>query len=416
MTVRARKLGLFAASVLGALALAEVGLGIAATRSPTLRYMLSREQVRLLPDDRLGHRPHPLYPDHDEQGFRNESVPADPPCLVALGDSQTYGHHVRRDEAWPQVVARSGGIASYNMAFGGWGPGQALLQLDQALDLGPSFVVYGLYTGNDLFDAFHAVYRLRAAPHLATTDPARHRRFALSPAPDFTRFVPRREPPRERHGAVRSSLARRSRLYGLLRAAKRARFERSRRASDPFDAEDWQRVREVTGDRQLFFAVDRPPVRTVFTPAWRTLALDRADATIAEGYRITVDALAEMNRRASSRSVRFVVVLIPTKETVYARWVGAGEDPLYDRLTQLDLAVIEDLRRDLARRGVAVIDALPALRRSIEAGEPPYPVSADGHKNPVGHRRVAAAVLAGLRKQDGANVDACGSAHRPVAD
>jgi hypothetical protein len=415
VNLRARKLALLVAAATAALAVAEVGLGIAASRSPALRYLLAREQIRLLPDERLGHRPHPHYPDHDQRGFRNDSVPRHPPCLVALGDSQTYGHHVQRDEAWPQAVTRIAGISSYNMAFGGWGPGQALYLLDQALAMEPRIVAYGLYTGNDLYDSFHAAYGLGTLAHLATTDQARHRRLALAPPPDFDQFLPGREPRLERHGAGRAWLARRSQLYGLLRAARRARLERGRRASDPFGSDDWQAVRAVTGDRERFFPVDRPPVRTVFTPAWRTLALDRGDDAIAEGYRVTVDALDEMRRRVSSRSARFVVVLIPTKETVYAPWVAAGEDPRYDRLTRLEQAVIEDLERDLARRGVEVIDVLPALRRSVETGEAPYRISADGHKSHAGHRHVAEAVVAAFVGEDGASFSACASAPSPGA-
>jgi len=74
-----------------------------------------------LPDPQLIYRGNPKFPEHDSNGFRNDSVPktAD---IVAIGDSQTYGNGVSPDEAWPRVLARLSFCRVYSMALGGYGP------------------------------------------------------------------------------------------------------------------------------------------------------------------------------------------------------------------------------------------------------------------------------------------------------
>ena len=55
-------------------------------------------------DAELGHRPRPDFGDHDGRGFRNP-VALEQAEIVCMGDSQTYGRGVQREEAWPQQLA-----------------------------------------------------------------------------------------------------------------------------------------------------------------------------------------------------------------------------------------------------------------------------------------------------------------------
>lgn len=152
--------------VLGLLLVGEGILQTLARSSRSIEAVLSVEPVRSTIQDReLGWRGNPAYPEHDQRGFRNASIPASP-SLVALGDSQTYGSQVRPDQAWPRQLERLGAGDTYTMGFPGWGPAQELLELDEALALDPRSVVVALYTGNDLVDAYTFVGMLYLTNHV----------------------------------------------------------------------------------------------------------------------------------------------------------------------------------------------------------------------------------------------------------
>jgi hypothetical protein len=78
----------------------------------------------IVPDDRLGARGNPYHPEHDVAGHRNRIRPGQAD-IVVLGDSNAYGGGIV--ELWP---ARLG---AYKMALPSYGPGQDLLQLEEAL-------------------------------------------------------------------------------------------------------------------------------------------------------------------------------------------------------------------------------------------------------------------------------------------
>ena len=52
--------------------------------------------------------------------------------IVAIGDSQTYGMAVRREQAWPQQIETLSGRTVYNMSFGGYGLVEGLALLEEA--------------------------------------------------------------------------------------------------------------------------------------------------------------------------------------------------------------------------------------------------------------------------------------------
>jgi hypothetical protein len=130
--------GLLIASVVAAEGL----LQLASRMSPTVERRLAppwEVDQSVVPDERMVWRGNPLRPDHDRWGYRNPDRPARAD-VVALGDSQTYGPD-DPSRAWPSVLARRAGLIVYNMALPGYGPGQSLLQLDDALSLDPKELV-----------------------------------------------------------------------------------------------------------------------------------------------------------------------------------------------------------------------------------------------------------------------------------
>ena len=129
----------------------------------------SQHISRKIDDKILGHRPNPKYPEHDENGFRNEAVPQKVD-IVAMGDSQTYGAGIKRP--WPQQAQdlAGAGLTVYNMSFGGYGPVHSLVLLDEALELKPKVIIEAFYAGNDLFDSFNISYYFNDFDFLKTHD------------------------------------------------------------------------------------------------------------------------------------------------------------------------------------------------------------------------------------------------------
>ncbi len=106
----------------------------------------------LVEDARLGHVNQPFTGGMDEWGFRNAHVPEQVDVLF-VGDSQTWGFFLERDEAFPAVFAQRTGLSTYQMSNGAYGPVHYRELLRRGIQLKPKLVVVGFYFGNDLWDA-----------------------------------------------------------------------------------------------------------------------------------------------------------------------------------------------------------------------------------------------------------------------
>jgi hypothetical protein len=136
-------------------------------------------------------------------------------------------------------------------------------------------------------------------------------------------------------------------------------------------------------------------VTSVLTPGARRAVVDLSNARIREGLRLSLEAIRQLHNEASGNGVRVVVLMIPTKEHVFAPWVGTGSDGGSDVVHQQ----VDDERRiwgeftaqcdDL---GLECISALGGLRRAVQDGSNPYFSDWDGHPNKLGHRVIASAV------------------------
>jgi hypothetical protein len=97
-----------------------------------------------------------------------------------------------------------------------------------------------------------------------------------------------------------------------------------------------------------------------------------------------------MDDECRRQHVRFLVVLIPTKESVFApRMTGPSRDDRVVTVVEHEQRMRADLEEWLARQGVEALDVLPDLQH---AAAQPYFENADGHPNEVGHRIIATAV------------------------
>src|SRR5262245_6900231 len=198
--------------LISTLMISEFTLRISAMLFPRAASLLSRDPV--IP---AGFMQNPDYPERDRNGFRNQSVP-DTVSIVALGDSQTYGVGVSRDQAWPQQLALLSNVPTYNMGIPGWGPTQSLAVLGPAVAFKPKLIIEAFYAGNDLFDSYQDVYKTKKLPDLKTSDErvAKALRDAENMDP-FDKKIAKATETFPARTTLREFLAEHSKLYGLLR-------------------------------------------------------------------------------------------------------------------------------------------------------------------------------------------------------
>jgi lysophospholipase L1-like esterase len=417
---RAGRIGLLVAAAILA---SEASLRLLALASPQVRRVLAatgRPMSRLRESDALlGLRGNPAHPEHDAHGFRNGREPAGKPWLLALGDSLTYGMNAPYEGAWPRQLSALVHRPVYSMAFGGYGPAHSWLLWDEAMELAPQVVVLAVYDGNDLYDAASLVYSKDAAAALRSG--SAEVRAAMSGAYKVKRraLSRRAQTRREARGAggargesdeadpeARNAplFLVRSKLVGLLRGLRNGVMLEP--VPEPawdartLDDSGWERRKRRAGGRDDVLVVDDAARRTILSPEYRLQALDLGLPRVREGLRITLEVIRDLHERALRRGVDFVVLMLPTKELVFAPDVPP--DPteparrLLDDLVRNEEEVRAILEADLRSKGIAFLDALPALRAALASGPPPYSAEIDGHPNGEGYRAIAQLVAAGV--------------------
>ena len=396
-----RKRALFAVVlILLNIAFLELALGLLAFVSPRVNELLESPRTAAVPDSRLGHRPNPGQPDHDSKGFRNPEVPARA-HIVALGDSQTYGTNVEPKAAWPRQLEAMTGAKVYGMAFGGYGPVHSLMLWEEAVVLQPRIVIEAFYAGNDLFDSFDLTYNKVQLPHLKSADPRVQERVREAEESDpiarrIAQMFQMGPTPAARLGtSLRKLVSEHSNLYGLLR---RASYESTRLADNLSDTprDKWDQAKAFAEAHPAYCQVfDGGRFKTVFTSEYRLAALDLEDPRIAEGLQISLRAIQTMHELAAARNIRFLVVLIPSKETVFSQlWLNPSAS--YRRLTENEERFRNITRNFFERGRIEYLDSLPVLREQFAAGIQPFFVSHEGHLNEHGQKAIARLVAAHL--------------------
>ncbi len=339
---------------------------------------------RRIDDPVLGYRTAPGTGENDARGYRNATA-LETADVVALGDSQTWGVNVSREDAWPQQLARETGLRVYNMGRGGYGIVHYESQLETALSLEPAWIVVALYLGNDLYDAWELAYGRDAHEALRDPDPAARRRIQESAYPDLQRMFFERIRYGQNTGGALEGLARHSALVRLLQRVQRALAGTDDAAHD----RAWARDHPEDG-----FVYDAGGISTVFHTSYRLAAVDTSLPRIREGLRITRQALVDIADRAAQDApeARLLVVLVPTKERVFAdavRRTGTAAPASYRRSVAFEARIVADLVAVMDAHGIRHLDLLPALEAAVEGGEAIFPPNVDGHFTRQGYEIVA---------------------------
>jgi hypothetical protein len=365
----------------------------------------------IIKDQVLGHRPNPRHPDHDRNGFRNKTIPPHIDILV-LGDSQTYGTGVPRENTWPQQLARCTGLTVYNMAFGGWGPVHSLLLLPEALAKKPKIIIAAFYAGNDLFDSFSLVYRAEARlDFLKTTDrQALEQIAALNRQETINKKASKADvnvaqavKDEDKMVALKSFLRNHVKIYKLLSFTKKYFWD----ISFEDETKTWEKLKHSAKSpkQQQAVILEKQQVKTILTPAYRLTVLNLDDRRISEGLDISLKTFKIMATMCLEQGIRFYLVLIPTKESVFQVAAQAINNEDYASLLKNERSMWEKTKHFLRANDIPYIDAQPYLQGQLLHGRQPYSINDDGHPNNHGCQAIARGVCKVFKKNRTAGSD-----------
>ncbi|MDO8483217.1 MAG: hypothetical protein Q7S86_05375, partial [bacterium] len=313
---------------------------------------------------------------NDARGFKNR-VAFEQADIVALGDSQTYGPLIDTDGvdySWPAELSRIASTTTYNMGVWGYGTGQYSALLDEALSLHPKAVVVGMWSGNDIFDAYDLIY------HHDSWAGVRNPNFANSAPQTVEDSKQLHTPLRE----VRQWVRDRSVLYKTLGDRTRIWREEVGIASPrTIGTRDWS---DTNPDASLLFDA-RPELRTLFWSGHRVAGVDVNDPNVLEGLRLTKEFLVDMNTRAKAKGVKLVVIVYPSKMSAYDELVRAANlsNPLFMKIVKDEAWLKEEILTTCKGGDILCVDALPTFQAELGAGKKMYKENWDEHSTSAGY-------------------------------
>lgn len=332
----------------------------------------------IMNDPVLGVRIRPYSAGHDSWGYRNKSVP-EKADIVAIGDSQTYGVSARSRSSWPSMLQEITGKTVYNLSLPGYDPvDYYYLMQTEAFGLNPTVIIAGFYLGNDLSEAYRNVYSRNHWERLRKADFIPEKNIELKSAESITvketknRFL----------GSLRGWLAHHSILYRITTfyVADIVKFAGNRN-------------KDINNDVTIFEDMGTG-MRTAFTPSTRFGALDTSDQRIQEGMRISLEVFSMMKKSCEQKKIRFIVLLIPTKESVFAGYIENKTElknsTVINELIVKERRVNELIKAEFNKQGVSFIESLGPLSKG--AGEKQIYPYFDGHPNGNGYRIIAETV------------------------
>ncbi|GJM17446.1 MAG: hypothetical protein DHS20C13_27730 [Thermodesulfobacteriota bacterium] len=321
---------------------------------------------KTLTDEVLRYKIEPNSGAHDSWGYRNKRVPQSAE-IVTVGDSHTYGISATASNSWPISLQGISGKEVYNLGLGGYGPAEYFYIMQQnALQLNPEMIIAGLYLGNDLKDTFNAVYSIPIWENLRSLD--------------ISYSFDDQENDKDLDSAGFTDwLSGNSVLYRIV--------------SSSYIGDNLRQQRRLSkGEDIPMLNVPENGINTGFTPDRRLKGLDLSNAEVREGLRLTLELFNNMNELAKVKDVGFLVVIIPTKEMVFAELIKKSSElsanVKLNILIQNEEVVSKLIKRYFEDHGISYIEVLEPLRNAA-GSEQIYPNNFGGHSNKNGYRIIA---------------------------
>jgi hypothetical protein len=117
-------------------------------------------------------------------------------------------------------------------------------------------------------------------------------------------------------------------------------------------------------------------LNTVFLdPKYYVTGMNLQDPRIVEGMRITEAVLRTTKQELNSLGIRFVVVLVPTKHTVYAELMQTQQSQVpdsYFELVEMERRLTDEFTSFLRSENIEFVTTTSALRSCLNRA-PPLP-------------------------------------------
>ena len=346
-------------------------------------------ELTFVPDSELGNRLAGNTAKSDSGGFRNDDVPSHAE-IVAIGDSQTWGINADRHYAWPQQLEKLSGHSVYNMSLGGYGTLHYWVLAQRTQKFSPRIIVVGLYFGNDLYDTYRLAY----------TNPNYNELRSPNASADLETDTvgPRADLYWNHEKNFHNSFGRTS-LAGM------SYWTREHLAIGRLlnKVGLWPGATDVDYEIDRAWAIANPDygavyeqgnVSTVFTPAYRLEGLDLDEPRVSEGLRISKLLLGYIRKAAEANNSRMMVVMIPTKEAVYA---NALKDRMavgttFGRMLSMESRARSELMSACTEQHVECLDVLPFMSAAISRDEKIYSSTTESHPIATGYAIIAETV------------------------
>jgi len=161
-------------------------------------------------------------------------------------------------------------------------------------------------------------------------------------------------------------------------------------------SEKFERDRKALSESQKkhCFARDGTDTKTIFFNSWRSLALNADDSRVCAGVDATKGILRAMHFRASEEQVKFLVVFIPTKESLYADTFSQQNNSpeiavQLNAIREQERALSLEFKLHAQDNSFAILDLHDVL---LNAEERVFFSTRDAHLNAYGHSVVATEV------------------------
>lgn len=323
--------------------------------SQTIDSVLGFRSVANLDMQLTGHPDFEFHLRTNQYGFRSRYLDG-PVDIVTVGDSFTFGYGVDDDATWPALLEDATSLSVANLGQTGYGPQQELFVLEsEGAKLQPKLVIWEFFV-NDFLDAssFKA-WEDAGKPNVFEFEQQQLAQTAVEqtisgPVATFRGF-----------------------LHSYLVSYELAKYMFG------LGAYRWKRLQEIpvrTNGSRLY--LNQAQLDGWSNPEW---------LAITSGRELTEETLLVAREQTLAIDASFLVVLIPSKEEVYASELGskAQQDPWSrPRNSQLILDFCQ-------QHHINCFDSYETIRRAVDSGAVPY-FQHDGHLNPTGHRILASAI------------------------
>jgi len=342
----------------------------------------------------------------DTEGFRNPGV-RERFDVAALGDSFTDAMTMTVEASWPARLERTLGKTVQNYGTAGFGPQQELLVLkDFVARHRPRVVVLAFFAGNDLFDAEAFDAFQRSGGTQTRVQQGWRIKDVVSRADTW--FVVSAL----RAGAQWAA----SHHASTVAAAAPSPSLSSTGPQSSWSPDGSSALAPPSFDRGMFDlpVADRRLPFAFMPPYLNTLNFSQQELESRLGWRLTRDAIAEMNAVSRSFGAEFVVMFVPFKSQVYLPLLqrafsaealrssigfyleAYGREVNVRRLSANRLAQNHMMRRFCEQAGIPFVDSTPALEGLVQTGQNVY-FPDESHLNEAGEAVLADTIAAFLR-------------------